>query len=124
MLVELGQGGKGSFRNHLWCPNDLVKLWDRIDGIDRYRIYSFARTIEPSVASVSLVRNAECRLEQAQIPGRRDFLLKNRLDSEPEEAQRNRTSTSESYEKSSHHQQNLEIVPRPQRLKKKSEKKN
>ena len=26
-----GQDGKGLLRIHLWCPNDLPRLWDRIE---------------------------------------------------------------------------------------------
>ena len=30
--LKTGQGGKGLFLNHLWCPNDLPKLlWKRIE---------------------------------------------------------------------------------------------
>ena len=31
--LETGQDGKGSLRIHLWCPNDLPRLWDRIESI-------------------------------------------------------------------------------------------
>ena len=35
-----GQCGKGLLRNHLWCPNDLARLWDNkylswVYGVDR-----------------------------------------------------------------------------------------
>ena len=29
--AETGQDGKGLLRIHLWCPDDLPKLWDRIE---------------------------------------------------------------------------------------------
>ena len=29
--LKTGQDGKGSLRNHLWCPDDLPRLWDRIE---------------------------------------------------------------------------------------------
>ena len=28
--LKTGQGGKELLRSHLWCPNDLLKLWDRL----------------------------------------------------------------------------------------------
>ena len=33
--LKTGQDGKGLLRIHVWCPNDLPRLWDRIeiDGI-------------------------------------------------------------------------------------------
>ena len=35
-LAQLGHlktrlGGKGLLESHLWCPNDLTRLWDRLD---------------------------------------------------------------------------------------------
>ena len=27
--LKTGQDGKGLLRVHLWCPNDLPRLWDR-----------------------------------------------------------------------------------------------
>ena len=29
--LKTGQDGKGLFRIHLWCPDDLPRLWDRIE---------------------------------------------------------------------------------------------
>ena len=29
--LKTGQDGKGLLRIHLWCPNDLPRLWDRIE---------------------------------------------------------------------------------------------
>ena len=29
--METGQDGNGLLRSHLWCPNDLARLWDRLD---------------------------------------------------------------------------------------------
>ena len=29
--LKTGQDGKGLLRIHLWCPDDLPRLWDRID---------------------------------------------------------------------------------------------
>ena len=29
--LKTGQDGKGLLRIHLWCPVDLLRLWDRID---------------------------------------------------------------------------------------------
>ena len=29
--AETGQDGKGLLRIYLWCPDDLPRLWDRID---------------------------------------------------------------------------------------------
>ena len=29
--LKTGQDGKGSLRIHLWCPDDLPRLWDRIE---------------------------------------------------------------------------------------------
>ena len=29
--LETGQDGKVLLRIHLWCPDDLPRLWDRID---------------------------------------------------------------------------------------------
>ena len=30
--LKTGQDGEGLSRIHLWCPDDLAKLWDRIDA--------------------------------------------------------------------------------------------
>ena len=30
-LLKIGQDGKGLLRIHLWCPDDLPRLWDRIE---------------------------------------------------------------------------------------------
>ena len=32
--LKTGQDGKGLLRIHLWCPDDLPRLWDRIEKID------------------------------------------------------------------------------------------
>ena len=32
--LKTGQDGKGLLRIHLWCPDDLPRLWDRIDRKD------------------------------------------------------------------------------------------
>ena len=29
--LKTGQDGKGLFQIHLWCPDDLPRLWDRIE---------------------------------------------------------------------------------------------
>ena len=29
--LETGQDGKGLLQIHLWCPDDLPRLWDRIE---------------------------------------------------------------------------------------------
>ena len=29
--LKTGQDGKGLLRSHLWCPDDLPRLWDRIE---------------------------------------------------------------------------------------------
>ena len=29
--LKTGQDGKGLLRTHLWCPDDLSMLWDRIE---------------------------------------------------------------------------------------------
>ena len=31
--LKTGQDGKGLLRIHLWCPDDLLRLWDRIEKI-------------------------------------------------------------------------------------------
>ena len=31
--LKTGQNGKGLLRIHLWCPDDLPRLWDRIENI-------------------------------------------------------------------------------------------
>ena len=31
--LKTGQDGKRIVQNHLWCPDDLPRLWDRIDRI-------------------------------------------------------------------------------------------
>ena len=38
LLAQLGQlkteqDGNGLLRIHLWCPDDLPRLWDRIENI-------------------------------------------------------------------------------------------
>ena len=32
--LKTGQDGKGLLRIHLWCPDDLPRLWDRIEKIE------------------------------------------------------------------------------------------
>ena len=32
--LKTGQDGKGLLRIHLWCPDDLPRLWDRLERID------------------------------------------------------------------------------------------
>ena len=32
--LKTGRNGKGLLRTHLWCPNDLSRLWDRIEKKD------------------------------------------------------------------------------------------
>ena len=29
--LKTGQDGKGLLRIHLWCPDDVPRLWDRIE---------------------------------------------------------------------------------------------
>ena len=29
--AETGEGGKALLRSHLWCPDDLPRLWDRLE---------------------------------------------------------------------------------------------
>ena len=29
--LKTGQDGKDCYRVHLWCPDDLPRLWDRIE---------------------------------------------------------------------------------------------
>ena len=29
--LKTGQDGKGLLQFHLWCPDDLPRLWDRIE---------------------------------------------------------------------------------------------
>ena len=31
--LRTGQGGKGLLQIHLWCPDDLTRLWDRLKWI-------------------------------------------------------------------------------------------
>ena len=33
--LKTGQDGKGLLRVHLWCPDDLPRLWDRIEWFER-----------------------------------------------------------------------------------------
>ena len=37
--LKTGQDGKGLLQIHLWCPNDLPRLWDRIEN--RYNCPSY-----------------------------------------------------------------------------------
>ena len=32
--LKTGQDGKGLLRIHLWCPDDLPRLWDKIERIE------------------------------------------------------------------------------------------
>ena len=29
--LKTGHIGKGPLQNHLWCPKDLARLWDRLN---------------------------------------------------------------------------------------------
>ena len=29
--MKTGEDGKGLLRSHLWCPNKLARLWDRLN---------------------------------------------------------------------------------------------
>ena len=31
--LRTGQDGKGLLQIHLWCPDDLPRLWDRIENV-------------------------------------------------------------------------------------------
>ena len=31
--LKTGQGGRGILRSHLWCPDELARLWDRIEWV-------------------------------------------------------------------------------------------
>ena len=42
--LKTGQDGKGLLQIHLWCPDDLPRLWDRIE----YLVYKLTR---PEVSS-------------------------------------------------------------------------
>ena len=37
--LKTGQDGKRLLRIHLWCPNDLPRLWDRIEFISCIKTY-------------------------------------------------------------------------------------
>ena len=44
--LKTGQDGKGLLRIHLWCPDDLPRLWDRIEYSKRHKsIVEQARVI-------------------------------------------------------------------------------
>ena len=58
--LKTGQDGKGLLRIHLWCPDDPLRLWDRIESnrtIDlnvrmqqkKYRIRNKMHTQKPSI---------------------------------------------------------------------------
>ena len=40
--LKTGQDGKGLLQSHLWCPDDLPRLWDRIE-IEHIATYLFNR---------------------------------------------------------------------------------
>ena len=37
--LKTGQDGKGLLQIHLWCPDDLPRLWDKIEKIDKVVTY-------------------------------------------------------------------------------------
>ena len=41
--LKTGQEGKGLLQIHVWCPDDLLRLWDRIENRNRKetRIYGY-----------------------------------------------------------------------------------
>ena len=40
---ETGQDGKGLLRSYPWGPNDLARLWERLDWMLNKRIKKFAQ---------------------------------------------------------------------------------
>ena len=40
-----GKDGKGMLRIHLWCPDDLPRLWDRIEWIETDLRETYQQTI-------------------------------------------------------------------------------
>ena len=36
--AKIGQDGKGLLRIHLWCPDDLPRLWDRIENASALKV--------------------------------------------------------------------------------------
>ena len=38
--LKTGQDGKGLLRIHLWCPDDLLRLWDRIENRIDLKLFS------------------------------------------------------------------------------------
>ena len=54
--LKTGQDGKGLLRIHLWCPDDLLRLWDRIENRVEvsftFKIYFLNSTFTIKVTSV------------------------------------------------------------------------
>ena len=48
--LKTGQDGKGLLQIHLWCPDDLQRLWDRLD---RYKISYFLYKISDIIYKIS-----------------------------------------------------------------------
>ena len=87
--LKTGQDGKGLLQIHLWSPNDLPRLWDRIDRIDYCPSWISGRrnkvcgqtgypTQDPWLTSQVLYR-----LRYAARQQRREDLLRYKPKSEP-----------------------------------------
>ena len=54
--LKTGQDGKGLLRIHLWCPDDLPRLWDRIE-IEIESKFTNQRMVEKQGSSLTYIIN-------------------------------------------------------------------
>ena len=43
--LKTGQDGKGLLRIHLWCPDDLPRLWDRIEYTGNQKLHKIQTSV-------------------------------------------------------------------------------
>ena len=60
--LNIGQDGKGLLETHLWCPDDLPRLWDRIENRIFYGRMGITGRINSWRGSAVLAAGAEWRL--------------------------------------------------------------
>ena len=63
--LETGQDGKGLLRIHLWCPDDLPRLWDRIEISSLKPLGQFLTKFHlepPGALGMKMYSNRPCRL--------------------------------------------------------------
>ena len=65
--LKTRQDGKRLLRSHLWCPNDLVRLWDRLETRSLMAGTSKCEELEVRTSSLQRLMQALCIREKTAI---------------------------------------------------------